>query len=92
MESTSMKVIYKPYMMRRINEEIRKACESDREIEKIKLTSTEWNQLKDECCKNMGPMEWLQNFVETYGLASDGSKYRTTPTYATVLGVRVEVE
>jgi hypothetical protein len=48
-----MRVIYKPWMQRRILNEIAKAAEQDRQIDRIVLDPYEWEQLKHEVTVNM---------------------------------------
>jgi hypothetical protein len=84
-----MKIIYKPYMVKRIAKAIQDATLAGKEIEKIKLDAYEWEQLKDECVQNMGPEEWYRTFCQNYGKASDGARY---PIVTQVLGVPVEKE
>jgi hypothetical protein len=82
MEPT-MRVIYKPYMMRRIEKVWIAAKQQDREIEKIKLNLEEWEQLKYESAQNMGPEEWYRRFQDNN---------RTVPTFVECYGIRIEKE
>jgi hypothetical protein len=78
-----MRVIYKPYMARAIRAAMCKAAEQNREIEKIKVNSEEWEQLKSELCQHMNPEEWYRRFLD---------KNQTVPTYVEVFGIRIERE
>lgn len=78
-----MRIIYKPYMMRRILNAKRDALAQDKEIEKIKLTPEEWEQLKEEACQHMAPEEWYRRYF---------TNNRTAPTVVEVYGIVVEKE
>jgi DNA polymerase I-like protein with 3'-5' exonuclease and polymerase domains len=78
-----MKVIYKPYMVKAINTARMKAAEQCREIEKIKVTGEEWEQLKSELAQNMNPEEWYRRFMR---------ENQTVPTYIEAFGIRIERE
>jgi hypothetical protein len=78
-----MKIIYKPYMAKAIQAARMKAMEQNREIEKIKVTGEEWEQLKSELCQHMNPELWYRKFMH---------ENQTVPTYVEFLGIRIERE
>jgi hypothetical protein len=87
MEST-MRVIYKPFMVKRLQKVIHEAKAKDMEIEKIVLDVAEFEQLKLEV-ETTSP--WLRPLGSFFDKHSDKRTYYPTPLFE-IEGVKIEKE
>lgn len=84
-----MRLIYKPFLIKRIQKAIHEARAKEMEIEKILLTEAEMEQLKLEVETTHPWMRPLGSFFDKH---SDKRTYYPLPNHVEIEGVKIEKE